>query len=64
MPRITNPTLHLPPKPPGELQKFTGHFALALENRYDLTNDAAMTPSDVLKAVLDALDEARKEMGW
>lgn len=59
-----SPTLHLPPKKPSEAQQFSAHFALALENRLDLADDKQMTPSDTVAMVLNALDDARKEMGW
>jgi hypothetical protein len=36
---------------------------LALENRLDLLTGES-TGHDALKAVLDAIVEARKEMGW
>ena len=57
------PALHLPPAKPSELQRWSAHLALALENRLDLMTDVA-TPSDVVALVLNAVEEARKEMGW
>ena len=56
-------TLSLPRKPPSEVQIFSGHLLLALENRLELA-DPAMTPTDAVTMVLSALEEARKEMGW
>lgn len=62
--------LHLPPQkrpppapPPSELQRWAGYLELALENRLDLLTGES-TGHDALKAVLDAIVEARKEMGW
>jgi hypothetical protein len=60
------PALHLPPKKPSELQQFVRHLEGALEARFELFEihyeDATL--ADVLKAVLDSVVEARKEMGW
>lgn len=56
--------LHLPPKKPSELQQFIAHFEGALEARYELWRDDDATPGDAVKAILDAVAEARKEMGW
>lgn len=56
--------LHLPPKKPSELEAWTGHLVLALESRLDLADDAQMTPSDCVAMVLNAIVDARKEMGW
>lgn len=52
-----------PPPPPSELQRWAGHLELALENRLDLLTGES-TGYDALKAMLDAVSEARKEMGW
>jgi hypothetical protein len=58
------PALHQPPAKPSELQVFIRHFEGALEARFDLAADMPMRPADALKAVLDSVVEARKEMGW
>jgi hypothetical protein len=60
MPRST---LRLPPKPPSDAEIFSGHFLLAIENRFELAGPS-MTPVDAVTIVLSALEEARKEMGW
>jgi hypothetical protein len=58
--------LHLPPKKPSEAQAFAAHLELALETRFELfeAHHEDATLADVLKAVLDSVTDARKEMGW
>jgi hypothetical protein len=57
--------LHLPPKKPSELQQFVKHLEGALEARFEMADaHGDMSAEDALKAVLDSVAEARKEMGW
>jgi hypothetical protein len=60
------PALHLPPAKPSELQRFVRHLEGALEARLELfeAHHDDATLADVLKAVLDSVTEARKEIGW
>jgi hypothetical protein len=58
--------LHLPPKKPSDAQQFAAHLELALETRFELFDKyrTDTTAADALKAVLDSVADARKEMGW
>jgi hypothetical protein len=55
--------LHLPPKKPSDVQVFVAHLELALEARVEAMSDDA-TGRDAMRAVLDCVAEARREMGW
>lgn len=46
-----------------DLKLFITYFEEALEARFEVMHDAPARPADVLKAVLDSVAEARKELG-